>query len=326
MIFRHTFQKSEPIRTVLITLTGQKSINKGLEFYFDLMKEAFKFDTNTYELSLTKDFYKKDLKDELKRYLATPLDTTFQKLQVSSAVGLIKEITDTEAQVEFCFNESTETALLKRINFKNRTNVAIGQEISFNATKEKGKKVWICTAAWIPGMRWTDLKCRVVRFCPQTNQGLVDFFAPNGAECQANFEASQVFNVDPTELVEGLQMGLDVDPLEEGGTFRAYILWSGKRPSAATILRNDFERQINQSLVKTGDKNNNTYDGLPLSVQSTLHYVLDDDSPLPQHLLDLKVLNFVLQQLGVDDEKLVEIQQKLEQEAKSALATILTNI
>merc|ERR1719436_261266 len=48
------YSKSEPIRTVMVTVTGQQSINYALQFYFDVMKDVFHFDSETCMLTLTK--------------------------------------------------------------------------------------------------------------------------------------------------------------------------------------------------------------------------------------------------------------------------------
>ena len=92
------YNKSEPIRTVLITVTGQKSVNYALQVYFDAMKEVFLFNQESGILRLTKDYFNKEIREvELSPFKIAPSDKEFIPTEVQDAVGVVKSL-----KVTFC--------------------------------------------------------------------------------------------------------------------------------------------------------------------------------------------------------------------------------
>lgn len=129
-----------------MTVTGQKSVNKAIEVYFDVMNEVFQFDPVAHELYLVEDYFKrtKNKYELLRPYL----NNSSQSESVSNTVGIIKDYNDSKATVEFPLSDNsanTVTITLERKIFKSEFIIKeIGAQIRLNATKEREVSTCAC--------------------------------------------------------------------------------------------------------------------------------------------------------------------------------------
>jgi hypothetical protein len=83
------FQKSEPIKSTLTLVTGEKSVTDAIGVYFDIMKDIFTFNIQKCELRLTNDYFSKEFRDTLKPHLVLSklITTTTSEALSSSYTG-----------------------------------------------------------------------------------------------------------------------------------------------------------------------------------------------------------------------------------------------
>lgn len=65
------YQKSEPVRSVLMLVTGQSDIANALRMFFGIFNGVFVFDKDSSDLSLTLDYFSKEHREKLKPYLVS---------------------------------------------------------------------------------------------------------------------------------------------------------------------------------------------------------------------------------------------------------------
>lgn len=235
------YNKSEPIRTVLVTVTGQKSVNYALQLYFDVMKEIFLFDQETSMLKTSMDYFNKEIKEaELGAFKFVPSsEESPPATEVLDAVGIVKSLKDQEAVIEFTTAESIQTAVLKRDLFKSLgAYVHLDAQLHFNADLN-GKNTWTCRSAWIPGKEFVNLEGWITHMDKGRESGQVSFIAPDGNTNEAKFDV-KVFYAFKEEYGIDDVINLDVKPDNESG-FIATLIWIGSKPDEETMTKVIFQ-------------------------------------------------------------------------------------
>ena len=193
------YSKSEPIRTVLVTVTGQKSVNYALQFFFDVMKEVFAFNQATDVLKLTKDFYDREIRDlELAPYKNVHVIKKCIPTEVFDAIGTVESLNKDEAILQFKIAGADQKAVLKRTDFKGPGKyVHSSVQLHFDADMLENK-TWACRSAWIPGKGFVNIKGRITKFDKNQGHGLIRFTAPDGTVHEAYFDENVFYNFTGT--------------------------------------------------------------------------------------------------------------------------------
>jgi len=318
------YAKSEPIRTVLITVTGQRSVNYALHFYFDMMKKVFAFNQATDVLKLAKNYYDGEIKDlELAPYKNAHV---FQKCtiptEVFDAIGTVESINADEAMLHFKIDGVDQKAVLKRKDFKGPgKHVRSSAGLHFNADLLENE-TWACRSAWIPGEKFVNIKGRITKFDKHKGHGMIQFTAPYGTEHQAYFE-EKVFYDFKEDLEFDDVINLDVKPDKEYG-FKATLIWIGSKPDEKALSDYAIERKIGEILVYnakrviTGWDENSNFVDAPACLRSVVGFALDEDFEklVPRKLIDEESLNCVFSGLKVAQENQKMFSEILEKETR----------
>ena len=236
------YNKSEPIRTVLVTVTGQKSVNYALQVYFDAMKEVFLFDQETSMLKTSMDYFSKEIKEaELGAFKFVPSSEECLPTEVLDAVGVVKALKDQEAVIEFMAAGTLQTAVLKRDLFKSLgAYVHQDTELHFNADLN-GKNTWTCRSAWIPGKEFVNLEGRITHMDKGRESGQVSFIAPDGNTNEAKFDVRVFYDFKEEYGIDDV-INLDVNPDNDG--FKATLIWIGSKPDEETMTKVIFKYSL----------------------------------------------------------------------------------
>jgi len=66
------YQRSEPVKSCLLAITGADDVTDAIHTYFNWYSDIFCFDYVTGDLTMTRDYFDKNHKDEMKAYLEGP--------------------------------------------------------------------------------------------------------------------------------------------------------------------------------------------------------------------------------------------------------------
>ena len=269
-----SLQKSEPIKTILLTLTGQKNVNVAIEVYFDIMSDAFNL-TKRSMLRLRKDFFNKKIiyKELRPNHIQTKIESPTGSVleEPSTAVDQIPEQTldqelpklekifeieatvigvrENEALVEFSLNKQLTQGILARDNFRCRSVIENGCKVLCNAVWNSDLNTWVCLDAWIPGLKLYGIKA-VLKNYDSEKGGVTSFIAPNQHEYEAVIHPMD-FYTPVDEPIDANELYIDVVHHENNNGYIATLAWFGQRPSETEIKIRALEVEITKDLNDT---------------------------------------------------------------------------
>jgi len=333
------YAKSEPIKSILLGLTGQLSVNVAIQYYFNMMKDIFVFDVPKHELKLVEDYFNPGFRRELRQHYHA--NSVIPVRQLFNVKGVITYVDEKQANIQFalddnnnCTNddedEAAQLAFLDRKDFKCRACLSHGDILYFNATLDLREHKWRCTAAWIPGLALYDMKGKI-------DGGVIRFTSPDGTAQVAYFEPDFFF----TSKEENMNfVNFDTQITDQG--FQVSLLWaeSQSRPTSDDITNLRMQIKLEKLLEKKPKARNTKYNDkamleLPANIQSVLSAIhMDDDDIIDEkemHLSNFDVIDLLLNNLK---EKVTGnfhldpsiIKNAYEKEARKTLCRMVTSL
>ena len=66
------YQRSEPIKSALIAVTGKQDVQEAIQTFFDVYRDVFCYDSESGDLVMRRDYFDKEYKEDMKAHLDEP--------------------------------------------------------------------------------------------------------------------------------------------------------------------------------------------------------------------------------------------------------------
>ena len=320
-----SFQRAEPIHTLLESILDKHSVYGSLRSYFFLMKDVFILDENKDELRLVVDVWSEANEGLVVKMLPKREEPEIQNYPCLKAKVI--GFDDFKVIVNFNLPSSNPPRVVKAVvpkeDYLCKRDKNPAGELLINVVYQKDVAFacnWRCTAAWRPGDAMVNLKGRFMR-------GSIIARFPDGIKRKMKVRRSVLIVSNPDVSDKPIDVYFDVEFVHPTGEYCPTLVWDRgqRRPTKEDIAAYGLVEEIDEVLENKSepiDPLEFSYDGqkVPADIIFNLTSVMTE----PLFLINKNHFNLICQTLDVEEKSVCDkLRQALEKHARLDMAYLL---